>query len=557
MVWPEGSNPVLEIETSTHNEPGSAARFVTWIPWDSGFRGSGLKVSDLIVGHADVRYSAETAEKRLGVGDAYFSRWFDAQKFKPDDPLTLTVLRNDKEIEITGKIGGSRTYKDAGGKRTLGEGGPIEYEKDGFDYDWGSWYRQFVDMAKTALAGWDYFSGTNTKNLLERIQPFAERVAFFEKKYPGALAKAMREDYEAMKVTVAGEPRPLTEADTAYRALGEARAAQATAAADAAFQSFLAEVDGVLLKDFPSAPNPFTQDVRPLIGKTVRLPEVGRQQLLFETRRSWYWSGSGGGGYLLDRHSDGMKRLFAATNDYTEKVDPYFREFKVVFVGVVQPEPTLVSDAFRGITVTGLKVDPLAALISNASESGRRFFVDLRPGEMAEPFAGAAALSAGIRRPRLKDDAGPGDVLLTAIEALKMGDIETWRACYATWMVRGWYEKDKSYLYVDRTWEVMSGNSSISTWDGARKRLMDDVYGVEVARVGPVRTVFDAAAQPADRRTAGDGAPRTVREVRILVNHIGKVDGAFRTFAGFMLHRTWELQRLDEGPWRITSTHAI
>jgi hypothetical protein len=557
MQWPEGANPVLELETSPHNEPGSVARFVTWIPWDSGFRGSGLRVGDLIAGHAGIRYTPETVEKRLGVGDASFSRWFDEQKFKPGDPFTLIVLRGGEETEITGTIGAYRTYKNAQGVRILGEGGPVEHEKDGFDYAWNSWYRQFVDLAKTVLAGWDYFHGTNTKNLAERIQPFADRVAYLEKNYPGALARTLREDFEAMKQMVAGEPRTLSEEDLAYRGLGEARAAQATAAADAAFNSFLAEVQDALMKSPPSSPNSFTEDTRPLVGKMIRLREVGRQQILFETRRSWYWSGSGGGGYLLDRHSETMQRLYAATSDYIEKADPNFRDYRVTFTGIVQPEPALVSDAYRNITVSGLKVEPVAALVVNASQSDRRLFVDFRPGKMAEPFAGAAALAAGIRRPVLKDDAGPGDVLMTAIEALKMGDIETWRACYANWMVRSWYEKGGSYLYVDRTWEVMSGPSVNSTWDSARKRLMDDVYGVEVAQVSPVRTVYDAAAQPAGRHTTGDGAPRLVQEVRVRINHIGKVGNEFRTFAGFMLHRTWELQRLDGGPWRITSNHAI
>ena len=81
MAWPEGTIPLLEIETSTHNEPDSVARFVTWIPWDSGFRGSGLKVGDLIIGHADIRYTPETVEQNNRVGDAGFSRWFDQQKF--------------------------------------------------------------------------------------------------------------------------------------------------------------------------------------------------------------------------------------------------------------------------------------------------------------------------------------------------------------------------------------------------------------------------------------------------------------------------------------------
>jgi hypothetical protein len=318
----------------------------------------------------------------------------------------------------------------------------------------------------------------------------------------------------------------------------------------------LSEVDGLLMKDPPLSPNSFTEDTRGLVGATVRLPELGRQQILFETRRSWYWSGSSDGGWLVDRHAEGIKRLYAATDEYTEKVDPAFRDYRATFVGVVQPEPALVSDAYRNITISGLRVEPLAALVSNASASDRRLFVDLRPGKTDEPFAGAAALVAGIRRPTLADAAAPGDVLMTAFEAMKMGDVETWLKCYATWMVRSWHEKGDSYLYVDRTWDVMSERGSASTWDNARRRLIDDVYGVEVARVGPVRTVFDAATQPDNRRTSGD-APRLVQEVRVLVNHIGRVNGQFRTFATGMLHRRWELQRLDDGPWRITSTFAI
>ena len=80
---------------------------------------------------------------------------------------------------------------------------------------------------------------------------------------------------------------------------------------------------------------------------------------------------------------------------------------------------------------------------------------------------------------------------------------------------------------------------------------------LEVVRVSPVRMVVDVRTQPDNRHTSGADAPRLVEEVRVLINHIGKVDGEFRTFAGSMLHRRWDLQRLDDGPWRIISTFAI
>lgn len=559
MPWPEGATPIVEIDTHPHIEPGSVARFVTWIPWDSGFRGSGLRVGDAIIGHGDIRYTLQTVEAHEGVGDANFAKYLERIQAKPDDFISLIVLRRDREVTITGRIGGQRSYRNADNKRILGEQGPLEWEKDGFDYSWDAWYRQFISDAKSCMSGWDYFVGTNTKSLAERLPAYSARIEFLETKYPGAFAQAVREDYEAMKNGVAGEPRALSESQLAYRSLGERRAAEATAAADAAFTAFLTEVEKELLSNPPSAPDAFGEDTRPLHGKMIRLPELSRQHILFETRRSWWWSGSGKGGYVLDRGSPLMQRLYAALGDYTEKVDPYFRDHKAVFVGVIQPEPALVSDSHRNITVSGLRVEPLAALIANASQSDRRLFVELRPDKMKEAFAGAAQLAAGIHKPALKDDMGPGEVLLTAFEALKMGDMETWLHCYAGWLVRGWYGKGESYQYVDRTWRVMDpGQSANSAWDQARKRLMDDVYAVEVDRVTPIRVVYNATNQPAgSARALEAGAPERVEEVLVYLNHIGKVGGEYRTFAGSMLRRRWELQRLDAGPWRITSTYSI
>lgn len=559
MSWPEGATPIVEVEAQSHIEPGSFARFVTWIPWDSGFRGSGLRVGDVVIGHGDMRYTAQTQAAHDGLGDANFAKYLERIKARPDDSLTLVVLRRDKEVAITGRVGGHRSYRNTEGKRLLGENGPLEWDKDGFDYSWDVWYRQFINDAKACMSGWDYFVGTNTKNLAERLPSYAARIEFLETKFPGLFARSVREDYEAMKNGVAGEPRDLAEVDLAYRNLGEIRAAQVTAAADAAFNAFLAEVEAELLPNPPSAPDAFGEDTRSLHGKTLRLPALGRQQILFETRRSWWWSGAGRGGYLVDRGSPNIQRLYAGMGNYTEIVDPFFRDHKAVFVGVVQPEPALVADTLRNITVAGLRVEPMVALVTNASVSDRRLFVDLRPGRMNEPFAGAAALAAGITKPALTDDLGPGEVLLTAFAALRMGEMETWRKCYAGWMVRSWYGKGESYQYVDRTWQVMSaGQSANSAWDQARKRLMDDVYAVEVDRITPVRVVYDAAAETAGaaRATAAD-APRRVEEVLVYLNHIGKVGEGFRTFAGSLLRRRWELQRLDDGPWRITSTFSI
>jgi hypothetical protein len=54
-----------------------------------------------------------------------------------------------------------------------------------------------------------------------------------------------------------------------------------------------------------------------------------------------------------------------------------------------------------------------------------------------------------------------------------------------------------------------------------------------------------------------DDDPRRVEEVSVRVDHVGRFDDGFRTFAGAQLHRNWTLERLDDGPWRITSGQPI
>ena len=121
--------------------------------------------------------------------------------------------------------------------------------------------------------------------------------------------------------------------------------------------------------------------------------------------------------------------------------------------------------------------------------------------------------------------------------------------------MRSYHDGPVSYLYVDRTWDVVSRREADSIWDAARRRLMDDVYGVEVARVAASRKVFDASLQMG--ASAMGSGPQVVEEVRAVVSHICMMVGEYRTFAGSLLHRRWELQRMDNGPWRITSPHGI
>jgi hypothetical protein len=556
MNWKHDAEPRVEIETADAAiEIHPYARIVTWIPWDSEFRATELHVGDAIIGHGGREYGAGDVEQKVRIGDARFGDLLLQRNFRPGSAVELIVLRDGIRSQLVGKVGGPRDYQNEQRQRILGIGGPVAFNKDGGDCVWEAWYAQFVELARGVLAGWDYFASLSTKLLSARVQLLEPRVLYLTHHYPGAFSRAVHNDFAAMQVMLAGEKRELSANDIAYRTLGKRRAAEITAAADRAFAALLAEVDDKLLHDMPHAPNSFNQDMAPLAGKLVRLPELGLRNVLYETRRSWYWSGANGGGYLVDRNSAAFARLYVGIREYAQSIDPSFRDFTAQFIGVVHTDPALVCDAARGITVTGVQVIPQAALLTNINDRDLRVHIDLR-NTAQEQFAGQAALVAGIRRPALSDQASPEDVLLAAFDALKFGDMDAWLACYAPWQIRGHYERDFSYAWVDRTGVTMSEISGTTAWQKARQRVLDDVYDIEIARIGPVSKVFDADDQP----SSGHGVapiPRIVQQVTIVVNHIGRDGDEYRTFGGSFLHRKWQLQRLDDGPWRISISQAI
>ncbi|MFO7567446.1 MAG: hypothetical protein R6X02_32685 [Enhygromyxa sp.] len=545
------------IMTATDPSLDGRGRRISWIRWDSSFREAGLRVGEVLVGDHGERYTAEDVAEGRIIGGARESARLDRFGTKRGDPLTLLIEREGELVEIPGRLTGSTTYRDAAGRRCLGEGGPVQHEKDGYEYAWSAWYERFVDLAQQVLMGWDYTIGYDTRRLRAQLAEHEDRVAALERSYPSRFAARVREDYEAMLVMLAGERRELGEEDLAYRELGTIRAAKISAICDEAWERFLASFGEQLITEPFPAPKALEEDFRPLVGRTVLLPPVTSRDLFVETANSWYLLGRNQGIYLVNRRTPEIRGLYQASDSYIERVDPYLRERRITFVGVIEEQPAMVSAGGR--THAGIVVLPLGARVESSDDEGVRFFVDLRRddstcGPQAQvPFVGQDQLQSS-NHARLEDGQGPAEVLAVMFESLEQADVDTWRACFADWTVRSHFQKSESYKYVDRTWRAMSDADAASIWDRSRQHLLEDVYGLEVASVSAPRLLYDASQQPAGRV---DPTPRTVEEVRVTINHIGRFGDEFRTFAGGMLRRRWRLERLDEGPWRVTSAQTI
>jgi|GEM_PF-1111784 len=559
------------VDTTDASGDDGYARRVTWIQWDSGFRGTDLRVGDRIVGARGRRYTEREAGYHMGVGDASESRfWSEAGIGEEGDTASLLVERDGEPVEIIGKFAPRGLVRGEDGKRRFGAIGPVTSDKDGFTYDWQSWYRSFESEGAYILAGWDAIAGYDSRRYLAQVREWEPRLQILRDTYPGPFADAVEEDWQAMLQATEGEVREISDADLEYRKLGELRAAQVSQAADAAREAFLQEIgEALLAAPFP-VPDPLEGDLGALEGKILELPELTYRSLVYETQRSYYRAGDRSkGSYVLDRHDPVLHLYFAAKDRYIEKVDPYLDDVAITFYGRVQEMPALVTDLKRNETFVALRVTPVAVWVENDDDRERRFFVDLRSAtaeleaqeagpegaetDVVASFAGEDDL-VSLPAPQLTDASGPDEVMHAFVEHIRRADFEAWKRLFGNWRVRRYFEGDSSHLWVDTDWITLGVRDAQSIWDKARHRLLEDVFDVRVARVEPVRVVYDAALQPGE---PGEGEPRKVEEARVVVDHVGLFDGEYRTFAHGSLHRKWTLQRLDDGPWRIVEAHNL
>src|SRR5713226_9031135 len=95
---PDRSRGVSKVETEAIADDEANARRVRWVDWDSGFRGSGLRVGDRLVGDMGARYSAQNDKRDEAVGaSAEDQKWARLGLFA-GDAVTVMVERQGQTL---------------------------------------------------------------------------------------------------------------------------------------------------------------------------------------------------------------------------------------------------------------------------------------------------------------------------------------------------------------------------------------------------------------------------------------------------------------------------
>jgi hypothetical protein len=519
------------LRTEEQTERGPYGFRVSWINWDSGFRHSGLRIGDLILGVANLDYSPPEKGQARAVGQPMEDQHLRSLDFRHEDggELVFRIKRGTERLEIKGQVRFERSYTDAQGRRSMSPEGPDRIARDGFDSVWSSWYENIVPRMRGILDG-----GWRTRSLYTRVQLpmiLAEqaRIDYLTKNHAGAFATAMREDWERTVESLRGRRYELTDEDVAWKRLGEERVAEISALGAKAREAMLAKLKPETIEPFPTI-DPIRGDRASVAGKVVVLPNITKREWVAEGGRIWFSFGDARRGhYFMSLRSPAAGRMFDAQYRYQLAVSPRVPEGHLI-IGRISSDPAML--VVNDKAITGLQIEPLAATV------GDRFFVDLTsPNEQGESFYIGEEALMRVEPVVVPDTASPAEVIAAYYRCLQTGMQQASEKLFTSWHAA----RDTTRPRYDPGWGAPS-HRLMQQFNDGRRRMLEKVEAVRVVGTGEVEVIVK-----------GDEFPGAtlIEEVDVEVDHIGLFDGEHRAFCDGFLCRVWWLQRREKGPWRI------
>ncbi len=535
------SDPVCGFATEVRLGDQPPHLVVRSVAYDSGFRAVGLKAGDQVL-ELEGQTLTPPPGTRSGAWEPQLpgqyqesDRWRASHRTE-GDAVELTIRRKAvgqgwEVKKLKAPLRFNRSFRNESNQPVDFENGPGPYQSDGFSVRWSSWFESLQDRISAVACFGPIRPGLTTRFEYKQLLEHQPRVDFLVKNYPGAFSSALAEDYACALEWLHGRLYSLTDADLAYRTEDEVRVRQIAVAAQADWQAALANPSADLVPTFP-AEHPIHGQLKQVSGRCVVLSDLRTRQWISEAGHGYFSAGNDADGwYFLDMESMGAQRMLRAVRRYQRRVSARLEERYNLLVRIL-PDPRIL--VMNDIGHWGLQVELLAANV------GDSLFVDVRGGEAAPLFAGEAGLmTAHGELP--SPTASPAAVVEAMILAVKNDDLTLWKGLFADWMLRNNPDGSPQVCFLMQV-------PSEEDFGRSRTSFAGRLYDARVLWTDDPRLVTTGQEYP--------GAPR-VEEVLVEVEHIGIVDGEYRSFMDVTVRRYWRLQRIDGGAWRIASLQPL
>ncbi len=514
---------------------------IEWINWDSYFRNSNLEPGDMITGLNNKKYTKEMSEpdRSKAIGNFLESTYWEEHGGKDGDNILLEVWREGKMIEVPGKISKLQVYLDKEERLALSPDGPTRLNNDGFSSAWSNWYEKFQRHASRYIADWKWErSAIDNRSILSEHLEWKPRIDYLVKNYPGRFADMLLKDWEKVRQILEGRTyTDISEETLEYRKIGKQRVALVREAAITGRSAFLDKLSLSIIPAFP-APDPVYANLKEAAGKIVVLPALTLDNFINDLGKSYAVAGNKNDGYyFIYLNSKEADIFFKTLFYYQSQVTPDVKE-SYQFIAEIMDQPTILT--YEGRSVKGLMVK-----ILSGTAGEENVFIDISKTDITgkATFEGQESLSIFSGYP-LDDTASPQQVIEAMIEYIKLGDMQSWRKLFGNWKIYSQWEgptyMDLAYWFTDENYQ--------HTWEKSRRQILNDIYDARILYVSPVIKVTE--------ENKSIGVPG-VEQVKIIIDHIGKPDGVYRSISNLYVHRNWTLQRLNTGPWKITELQPL
>jgi hypothetical protein len=544
-----------ETEISTHlqtlelpDEKPPCLR-VSWIAWDSGFRGTDLRIGDRIVAvdgtpfavPADPAVRQRTSSQ--AVGQYAENQFWASTGAHAGQTVRLTVRRRNHggngwlQLDVSGTLRPTAGYRDADNNPLMSPQGPRQMDYDSFDDSWSSWHDSVFVPKMIAILDEGWRTGRIVSQFeLKQIVPWQARVDSLAQHYPGPFAAAVAADYAAAVAVVRGTPYDLPADALRYRQASEERVQQVASVGQQAWTALQQAHAAETIQAFPAI-DPIRGDRESVIGRCVALPPIENQAWISEAGHNYLTAGDNGQGwYFADAESPAALRMLRAAARYRDIVSPNLGESYELF-GRVKRDPRLLVTNQKPIW--GMQIEILGAMV------GGQMFVDLTQSQNGESrFAGESDFLARVAA-LPPPDAPPGAVIAAMVSAIKEDDRTTWLALFADWQVT---PVDGGGVLLQMSVDRADNPIMNEMWDTSRQSILGRVFDARVVWSGDPVSITTGKEFP--------GAP-FIEETEVELEHIGQFDGQYSGFVDVTVQPLWRLQRRDGGPWRIASVQNL
>ncbi len=540
----DNQNLSCGVSTALKQINGKSVLHIGWIDWDSGFRGTALRVGDdiLAIDGEQIPEDVDIATAKHLVGqDGEPANWV-AKGANSGREATLTIRRKCypgvgwTTLDVVGKILAERTFLDSEGRRLIGEGGPPRLANDGFPDSWSSWCERRKYVWERQLDGmiWDNH-GDNRMALADHVAD-QDRIAFLGETYPGPFAEAVTKDWEAVRELLEGRRYEVDRAELLFRDDEKKIVAAATAAAKQGWADFCSEREQEII-EIPENLTIGDSDFGSVAGKFLLLPLSAPEQWITDVGLSLVTWRVRGHWVVAKLESDSFSRAWRAQIRFRHNVAPELND-AVAVVGRISGQPRLIHPTGADVAVPALEVEPVAVLIGDDAIA---MFADLTTAESEVSFAGEAEVRP-LPVPVLPANAEPAQVMETLFDALHARNDKAWYSLFADWQLLD--EGGETYFYPYWPYAEMRKDHD---WIKSRRTVLEDTAALRVVWTD----------EPVDITPVGSGGLPKIRRIRIEIDHVGEFGGEYRAYNSVEVNRHWMLGQIDGGPWRILTQQGI